>query len=78
MTDRAGKTVTVGARVVFGQDRTVGVVRVVRELPGHMRPFFNATPRARCDDGAIDNPDLHTNGHTASEWVDSNHVEVIS
>lgn len=78
MKDAKGNTVTVGARCVFGDDRTVGTVRTVKKTNAIMRKCIRGDFMARCDDGTHDNADLRTNGHTASEWVGSAHIEVIS
>ena len=77
MMDRKRQPVIVGARCVFGDKRTVGIVRAVSDVPGPVRRFYKGAHRARCDDGAIENPDLRTNGCTISEWVDSAHIEML-
>lgn len=73
MMDRKGKPVTVGARVVFGKGRTVGWVRTIQPCKAGLG--LRGSFMARCDDGPTAEDDLT---FTASEWVDSNHVEVIS
>lgn len=69
MNDSNGTPVTVGQKVQFKVDgRTFPVVGTVRAIKNG---------EARCDDGAPENPDLHTNGFRWSAWVASKKLLVI-
>lgn len=69
MTDSNGTPITVGQKVQFKVDgRRFPVVGVVRAIKNG---------EARCDDGAPDNPDIHTNGFRCSAWVASKDLLVI-
>ncbi len=51
----------IGQRVAFRTEgRKNPVIGTVRAIKGN---------EARVDNGAADNPDLHTNGFTVSAWV---------
>ena len=71
MTDRHGKTVTIGAACRFQPD--------IRDewRNGTVRALRTDDAEARVDDGDPANPDLHTNGFHVSTWIKPDHIEVL-
>lgn len=67
--DRNGRPIVIGTRCLF-------------DVEGRKRPVIGTVRKfgalgVRCDDGATDNADLHSNGFHYSAWVEPDAVEVI-